>query len=474
MKNITLAVSLLLFSISLFAQNSDPQPIIFITDASGSMWQKVGEDFKISIAKEVLGNLVAELPDNQPIGLVAYGHRTKGDCGDIEALVSPKNVDKSVFTQQLTAIEPVGKTPLAASAKLVIDQLKAQNAAATIILITDGIETCEGDLCALAKEAKAAGVEFVLHIIGFDLKNEDKTLLECAAQAGEGIYIDASNKTQLEEALNETSDLKVDTPEGRLSVKCVRDGELVDTRVALFAAGNSEELYAERSYTGEKTNPIVFKVPSGKYDLVATIIGKRGITPIKITDIAVTEEVQEKVVDFTSGSFRLKVTALGEPHDAVVRVADANTGKQIESGRTYTGAKSNPMKKDLSPGVYDFKIKSVSINGEGKEHSINAIAIGAGETVELSHNFESAQLKIGATYQGALTDVTVNIKSVATGKHAASGRTYTDAKTNPKSFTLTPGKYTVSLKGLKVAGKPTKTVEVDLKAGDVVEEMVGF
>lgn len=61
--------------------------MIFIFDASGSMWGQIKGKPKITIAKEVMAKLIPELPDNARIGLIAYGHRRKGDCNDVETLV---------------------------------------------------------------------------------------------------------------------------------------------------------------------------------------------------------------------------------------------------------------------------------------------------------------------------------------------------------------------------------------------------
>lgn len=64
-----------------------PSPIIFIYDASGSMWGQMEGMTKMSIASDVLSTIVDLLPANQPVGLVAYGHREKGNCEDVEFLV---------------------------------------------------------------------------------------------------------------------------------------------------------------------------------------------------------------------------------------------------------------------------------------------------------------------------------------------------------------------------------------------------
>ncbi|MEZ4685301.1 MAG: hypothetical protein R3B47_04320 [Bacteroidia bacterium] len=58
-----------------------------------------------------------------------------------------ENKSKEAVKGHLQQIKPLGKTPLAASALMVIERLKTANEKATIILITDGIESCGGDLC---------------------------------------------------------------------------------------------------------------------------------------------------------------------------------------------------------------------------------------------------------------------------------------------------------------------------------------
>ncbi len=50
-------------------------PILFIYDASGSMWGKLQDKTKKEIASKVLSTSVNNLPDNQNVGLIAYGHR---------------------------------------------------------------------------------------------------------------------------------------------------------------------------------------------------------------------------------------------------------------------------------------------------------------------------------------------------------------------------------------------------------------
>jgi len=84
---------------------------ILILDGSGSMWGQIEQAHKIDIARDVIRRVLTETPDDQQLGLVAYGHNRKGDCSDIESLV-PIGTDHTQILNAVDAINPKGKTPL--------------------------------------------------------------------------------------------------------------------------------------------------------------------------------------------------------------------------------------------------------------------------------------------------------------------------------------------------------------------------
>ena len=471
MKKLVVFLFLLCMGFNSFAQ--DAKPIIFIMDASGSMWQKINSDYKIELAREVLRDLTNEMDASQAVGLVAYGHREKGNCDDIETLLSTSNQDKAAFQKAVDELNPTGKTPLARSAQKVIDDLKANGASATIILITDGIETCDGDLCQIVEQAKAAGIDFVLHIIGFDLGDADREPLECAAQAGDGIYVDANDKDELSEALDQATELTVDLPTGLLSVEVRRNEELQDGSIQAYKAGTQDWVAGIRSYSSSKTNPAQLNLPPGTYDIEVMLVGGgRGISPIVREGIVVKEsEKQDLLFDFTSGFFNCTVTNNGELHDAGVTMRRLSDNYSAASGRTYTSAKSNPLKKEVAPGWYNVEIKSISIKGNTAKTIVPNVEIKPGETTSIKHAFESATLKVGAKNKGNLWDATVSIASVEPKASVAQGRTYTSSSSNPKTFTLSPGTYKVTVKGLKL-DNAKKEFTVTIKPGDEKVEMV--
>jgi len=177
--------------------------LILILDGSGSMYGRVDGKEKILIAKEVINGLIDSLPEDLNVGLYAYGHTSKGDCEDIESLVALSKLDKENLKNAVNSISPKGKTPITNSIRLVADSLKDKEEKSSIVLVSDGKETCEGDPCSVVEQYKNSGLEFTMHVIGFDVTDEEKQQLECIAKAGGGNYYNADNAVQLKEAVTQ-------------------------------------------------------------------------------------------------------------------------------------------------------------------------------------------------------------------------------------------------------------------------------
>ena len=64
----------LLFLATTLATTAQDRPsAILVLDASGSMWGQIEGVNKIVIAREVVGDLLGTLPEDQALGLVAFG-----------------------------------------------------------------------------------------------------------------------------------------------------------------------------------------------------------------------------------------------------------------------------------------------------------------------------------------------------------------------------------------------------------------
>jgi len=174
---------------------------IIVLDGSGSMWGQIDGRAKLEIAREALGQVLTGLPADTEIGLMAYGHRTKGDCGDIELMVAPAKGTGPAIADAANAMKFLGKTPLSEAVKRAAAELRSTEEKATVILITDGIETCNADPCALGAELEASGVDFTAHVVGFGLTAEEGKQVACLAENTGGKYIEAKDTSSLVEAL---------------------------------------------------------------------------------------------------------------------------------------------------------------------------------------------------------------------------------------------------------------------------------
>ncbi len=176
--------------------------ILFIFDASNSMAGIWDGEVKINIARQVLIEMVDSLEsmENVEMALRIYGHQSPvppQDCSDtrLEVPFSPHNASR--IRQKLRFITPKGTTPIAHSLELAPgDFPPCGNCRNIIVLITDGVEACDGDPCAVSSSLQKKGIILRPFVIGIGNDPGFKETFGCL-----GTYYDAPNKTEFREAL---------------------------------------------------------------------------------------------------------------------------------------------------------------------------------------------------------------------------------------------------------------------------------
>jgi Ca-activated chloride channel homolog len=192
---------LVLLAFVLAAFTARAENAILVLDESGSMWAQLEGKTRIEIARAVIGDMLAQVPAERALGLVAYGHRREGDCSDIEEIV-PVGTDRATILARVNAMKPKGKTPLTDGVRFAAQKLNYTEGKATVILVSDGAESCNKDPCALGRELEAAGADFTVHVVGFALESETESAgLRCLAEATGGRYFAARDAQQLSAAL---------------------------------------------------------------------------------------------------------------------------------------------------------------------------------------------------------------------------------------------------------------------------------
>lgn len=176
-----------------------------ILDASGSMLQRMGGKRRIVIAREVLDEAVREhLPAGTPVALRVFGHKEPGTCAtELEIPLGPLDADRAVAAIDAIQAKNLAKTPIADSLAAVPRDLKGAKAA-SVVLVTDGEETCGGDPAAAIESLAEAGVEVSVNIVGFAIDDEalERQFAEWA-ELGGGRYFSAADEQGLSAALEE-------------------------------------------------------------------------------------------------------------------------------------------------------------------------------------------------------------------------------------------------------------------------------
>lgn len=449
-----------------FAQESY-SPILIIYDASGSMWGQIDGVSKKEIGAKVLIETVNNIPASQPVGLMVYGHRREKDCDDIEIMAGLENLSRDKISKAIHSISPLGRTPLARSVTMAINSIKSTGQIATIILITDGIESCDGDICEVVSSAKLGGIDIKLHIVGFGLKEEETEVLRCAVDAGGGRYFSADNADQLSSVLQEVTKQTIDDPLENFSVVALKNKEPVDAWVKAYQSGTKIDVGGSRTYrdTGR------MYLPPGKYDVEIRPLENTDISERTIQIEVKSGEPIHRTISFDGAKLDVTSTNNGEGWDSVIKVFEAGTTKVVAATRTYGHTKA----LEVDPGTYEIEFQAMVIKGLQFVHKTEGVEVAAGESLPIEHNFQSGRALIGVqTSGGELIDATVGFTEVSSGKGITGSRTYTSSSSNPREFILSPGRYQVKIVSLGEHKGSTTSLEVTIIPGQTIEKTITF
>ncbi len=443
---------------------------IIVLDASGSMWGQIDGRAKLEIAREALGSVLAGIPGDSEIGLIAYGHREKGSCDDIELVVPPGPGTAAAITDAANAMQFLGKTPLTEAVRRAASELKSTEEKATVILITDGIETCEADPCALGTELEASGVDFTAHVVGFGLTADEGATVACLTENTGGLYIEAKDAGTLVEALKTTVAVAQPEPEPEpapapepappAAVEFNIAPKLYLTEGGTeITDGHAWEFYtiASNGDRGEgiatEYNQYRGRLPAGTYRMVARIGEARAEQDITLSD----DVLLEPQVILNAGILTLRP-----------RVAE---GAEVDSGASLylTG----PAGLDATHyGETTIVVPAGDIQVAmkiGEATVTETVAVAPGQTVEKDIIAGAGVAVVDAFYvEGMVMDTTQHYVEILAAQKALDGsQTSIAISYGPgQTFTLPPGEYTARIQQGAAVGdvpfavKPGERTEV--------------
>lgn len=273
----------------LLATGLAAQPAMIVLDGSGSMWGRTEERSRIDIARDALRGLMSRWPAGRPVGLVAYGHRRTNDCADVELLRAPGS-DTAEITSLVQAITPRGRTPLAEAVRQAAEALGGE--AGSVILITDGIESCHPDPCAVAQAIARSGARIAIHTIAFAVSDPAAVAqLRCMAESTGGQALTAENAAEMAEALDRAA--AAPRPRSRASAPRAEPVRVPRLIVTLRLCADCDPMTGDARILLRRGDDVVatngdpfgrfFDLPAGEYLVaVETPLFDRGPVPVTI------------------------------------------------------------------------------------------------------------------------------------------------------------------------------------------------
>ncbi len=180
---------------------------ITVLDMSGSMAGRVAGMSKYNIAREMLGEVLQYAAPTASLGLMVYGHLgnntdsgKSSSCVPGELLAAVGSTPSDII-QVVEQLKPTGWTPIASSLSALRERVLADpERPVRVTVISDGLETCDGNPVEQARLLKEAGADVSVNVIGFDVANDEVKQLRAIAKAGGGVFFDAKGRHGLREA----------------------------------------------------------------------------------------------------------------------------------------------------------------------------------------------------------------------------------------------------------------------------------
>lgn len=286
-------ISLLTSSICLKAQKErEPEPVItrilFVFDGSKSMYARWESGQKIDVARRLMGKMLDSLKsldqENLQLALRVYGHQKPvppQDCNDTRLEVPFAENNFNSIKRTLKGISPKGTTPIARSLeRSAYDFGDCENCRNIIILITDGVESCDEDPCAASRLLQQRDIALKPFVIGVGLDENFRETFECV-----GTYFDAADEETFENVLGIVISQALDNTSAQVNL-LDGNGLPTETNVAMsFKDVVSGKIKRQIVHTlNTKGVPdTLYLDPLLTYDLIVHSIPERELKGVKVS-----------------------------------------------------------------------------------------------------------------------------------------------------------------------------------------------
>lgn len=324
--------------------------ILIVLDASGSMKEMFQNESKFKTATDLLTHVIDSIQlknQNVQFALRVFGHqfpKSQNNCKDTKLEVPFAKSNAALINATLQKINPQGQTALAYTLFQALSDFPADSLATnSIIFITDGIETCDGDLCAVAKQFNERRIALKPFIIGMGMADSLKTFFDCI-----GTFLNAGSNAEFSNAVNAVVSQALNTTSVQINLLNAY-GAPTETNVemTLYDHFTGKVRYNLIHSLNAAGNPdTLFLDPIGHYDLVIHTLPE-----VEKKDIVLTPGRHNLIaVDVPQGSLSIQVTGSAtnyQPVQCLVREQGSNEILYVQD--------ANSTLKYLT-GKYDLEI----------------------------------------------------------------------------------------------------------------------
>jgi len=374
--------------------------IMVIYDSSASMSGEVkvgwGGERKFQVAQREFARLIdrlGEIDASVDVGLMAYGHRRRGDCQDIEVLSAPAGNHDPAHRERLKAtvagLKNRGMTPIADSILAAARALKYTERRAVVVLISDGVEECGGDPCRVAAELKRDGIDFTAHVVGFDLDQKELEALTCVARETDGQVLAASDAADLARVVDDLAQ-RIAREEWQRQRGTASFGIAIDGRGGRIEPPSGTAVVITPADGAETAMRVVFRgtsamasLPPGRYTarLAAAVAAPEipfAVEPAGVAPVTFAVRPSRLVLSARTERAELFAAALAAPVRLSVKAAEGGgSDKPVASA-------DNALKAELPPGRwrvvgrYDEAVREETVDLPMEEVETLEIVFGPG------------------------------------------------------------------------------------------------
>jgi Ca-activated chloride channel homolog len=323
--------------------------ILIVLDWSGSMKDTWNNSTKYETAREILFKTIDSIQKtnrNVEFGIRVFGHQSpKQDrnCKDSKLEVPFGKLNAKYIRDILNNLTPQGWTPIAYSLEQSANDFPSSgnNVHNAIILITDGVETCNGDICAAGKALQEKRIALRPYVIGLGLEQNEKNFFDCV-----GKFFDVVDAPQFKEVLNVSISQSLNPTSAQINLLNAH-GKPVETEIELtiYDHYSKKMLYNfVHALNAQNLPDTILLDPKGKYDIEA-----HTIPPVKKTDIELVAGIHNIIpVETPQGTIKIVTQQRGTAGvQAIV--------KKTKTGETIYVQDVNSTMKYLTD-VYDVEV----------------------------------------------------------------------------------------------------------------------